>query len=70
MTNVKHYSVKLCFASALATLAGCGGGDSSSSTNSNPDSNVTRYSSNYAASGPSVGITYGSAWRDWGERVR
>ncbi|MFA0039034.1 hypothetical protein [Vibrio sp. 10N.261.52.A1] len=31
-------------------LAGCGGGDGGSSTTSNPDSNVTRYSSDYAAS--------------------
>ncbi|MFC5080999.1 hypothetical protein [Vibrio thalassae] len=31
-------------------LAGCGGGDGGSSATSNPDSNVTRYSSDYAAS--------------------
>ena len=38
-------------------LAGCGGGDSGGSTTSNTDSNVTRYSSDYAASDLQVFFT-------------
>ena len=41
--------MKLYLVSALALLVGCGGGGGSSTT-SNPDLNVTRYSSDYAAS--------------------
>lgn len=42
--------MKLYLASALALLAGCGSGDSDSSNSLNTDSNVTRYSSDYATS--------------------
>lgn len=42
--------MKLYLVSALALLAGCGGGDSGSSTPSNTDPNVTRYSSDYEVS--------------------
>lgn len=42
--------MKLYYVLASLLLAGCGGGDSGSSSTSNTDLNVTRYSSDYAAS--------------------
>ncbi|MFM2591299.1 hypothetical protein [Vibrio sp. TBV020] len=42
---MKHYFILI-----VALLTGCGGGDGGGSTTSTPDSNVTRYSSDYAVS--------------------